>query len=82
LELDIEKCFDRIDHKYLMQKICLPKQYKMGVWKALKAGVIAGFEREDTSEGTPQGGVVAPLTQQIHFLFPYLYLFVIILFIY
>jgi RNA-directed DNA polymerase len=65
LELDIEKCFDRIDHKYLMQRICLPKQYKMGVWRALKAGVMVGFEREDTTEGTPQGGVFSPLLANI-----------------
>ena len=61
LELDIEKCFDKIDHKYQMRTICLPRQYKMGVWKALKAGVIIGYEREDTMEGTPQGGVFSPL---------------------
>ncbi len=61
LELDIEKCFDRIDHKYLMQTICLPKQYKMGIWGALKAGVRVGYERQDTEEGTPQGGVFSPL---------------------
>jgi group II intron reverse transcriptase/maturase len=61
LELDIEKCFDRIDHKYLMQTVCLPKQYKKGVWKALKAGVMVGFDREETTEGTPQGGVFSPL---------------------
>jgi RNA-directed DNA polymerase len=60
-ELDIEKCFDKIDHKYLMQTVCLPKQYKTGVWKALKAGVMIGFNREDTMEGTPQGGVFSPL---------------------
>jgi RNA-directed DNA polymerase len=61
LELDVEKCFDRIDQKYLMQAICLPKQYKMGVWKALKAGVRVGYDRYDTNEGTPQGGVFSPL---------------------
>ena len=61
LELDIEKCFDRIDHKYLMQTVCLPKQYKKGVWKALKAGVMVGFDREETTEGTPQGGAFSPL---------------------
>jgi RNA-directed DNA polymerase len=65
LELDIEKCFDKIDHKYLMQRICLPKQYKMGVWRALKAGVIVGYEKEDTTEGTPQGGVFSPLLANI-----------------
>jgi RNA-directed DNA polymerase len=61
LELDIEKCFDRIDHKYLMQTIALPKQYKMGVWRALKAGAMVGYDKEDTMEGTPQGGVFSPL---------------------
>src|SRR5919197_1360382 len=61
LELDIEKCFDRIDHNYLMQTICLPRQYKKGVWRALKAGVMIGFVKEDTTEGTPQGGVFSPL---------------------
>src|SRR5205823_3669138 len=61
LELDIEKCFDRIDHKHLMQTICLPKQYKRGIWRALKAGVRVGYERQDTNEGTPQGGVFSPL---------------------
>jgi RNA-directed DNA polymerase len=60
-ELDIEKCFDRIEHKYLMQTVCLPKQYKAGVWRALKSGVMIGFNREDTTEGTPQGGVFSPL---------------------
>jgi hypothetical protein len=44
-----------------MQTVCLPKQYKKGVWKALKAGVMVGFDREDTTEGTPQGGVFSPL---------------------
>jgi len=47
------KCFDRIVHNYQMQTIRLPKQYKMGVWKALKADVMIGFNREDTMEGTP-----------------------------
>ena len=65
LELDIEKCFDRIDHKYLMQEICLPKQYKMGVWRALKAGAMVGYVREDTIEGTPQGGVFSSLLANI-----------------
>jgi RNA-directed DNA polymerase len=64
LELDIEKCFDKIDHKYLMQTICVPKQYKIGV-KTLKAGVMIGYQREDTTEGTPQGGVFSPLLANI-----------------
>jgi RNA-directed DNA polymerase len=67
LELDIEKCFDRIDHKYLMQTVRLPKQYKMGIWKALKAGVRIGYEKYDTDEGTPQGGVFTQSLQLDNF---------------
>lgn len=37
----------------------------MGIWKALKAGVMIGYQREDTTEGTPQGGVFSPLLANI-----------------
>lgn len=57
LELDIEKCFDKIDHHKLMANINLPKQAKKFVWSALRAGVL----KERTTEGTPQGGVISPL---------------------
>jgi RNA-directed DNA polymerase len=30
LELDIEKCFDKIDHKFLMQSVQMPKAAKQG----------------------------------------------------
>lgn len=60
LELDIEKCFDKIDHKFLMQSIQLPRAAKQGVFRAIKAGVHGEF---NTSEmGTPQGGVSTPCT--------------------
>ncbi len=59
LELDIEKCFDKIDHKKLMSMIKLPKHSKQFLWSALRAGVLN--ERLITTEGTPQGGVISPL---------------------
>ena len=59
LELDIEKCFDKIDHTKLMSKIILPKPAKEFLWSALRAGVLN--ERNITIEGTPQGGVISPL---------------------
>jgi retron-type reverse transcriptase len=37
LELDIEKCFDKIDHKFLMQSVQLPKAAKNGLFRAIKA---------------------------------------------
>ena len=59
LELDIEKCFDKIDHKFLMQSVQLPKAAKSGLFKAIKAGVRGEFPSSES--GTPQGGVISPL---------------------
>lgn len=61
LELDIEKCFDKIDHADLMERVIAPKSIKQGLWRCLKAGVKPEFP----SEGTPQGGVVSPLLANI-----------------
>lgn len=59
LELDIEKCFDKIDHDTLLSMIVLPGSLKRTIKSALKAGVLN--ERIKTLEGTPQGGVISPL---------------------
>lgn len=61
IELDIEKCFDRINHRTIMSKIIAPQQIKKGLWKCLKAGVTPEFPEQ----GTPQGGVVSPLLANI-----------------
>jgi RNA-directed DNA polymerase len=61
LELDIEKCFDRINHKSIMEKLILPKGAKLGIFRCLKAGVNPEFPEQ----GTPQGGVGSPLLANI-----------------
>jgi RNA-directed DNA polymerase len=61
LELDIEKCFDRINHSTIMNEIIAPKGIKLGIFRSLKAGVNPGFP----DQGTPQGGVVSPLLANI-----------------
>lgn len=58
IELDIEKCFDRISHESIMDRLIAPKGIKLGVFRCLKAGV----NPEYPEQGTPQGGVVTPLT--------------------
>lgn len=63
LELDIEKCFDKIDHKFLMQSVQLPKAAKNGLFRAIKAGVRGEFSSSES--GTPQGGVISPLLANI-----------------
>lgn len=61
LELDIEKCFDRINHNFLMSKVIAPQSVKQGLWKCLKTGVNPEFPHQ----GTPQGGVVSPILANI-----------------
>jgi group II intron reverse transcriptase/maturase len=61
IELDIEKCFDRISHSAIMSKVIAPQEIKTGLWRCLKAGVNPEFPEQ----GTPQGGVVSPLLANI-----------------
>ena len=61
IELDIEKCFDRINHSTIMDELIAPKGLKLGIFRCLKAGVNPEFPEQ----GTPQGGVVSPLLANI-----------------
>jgi RNA-directed DNA polymerase len=61
IELDIEKCFDRINHSSIMDNLIAPKSLKQGIFRCLKAGTNVGFP----DQGTPQGGVVSPLLANI-----------------
>ena len=59
LELDIEKCFDRIDHTTLMKQVVLPSIASNGLFRAIKAGVRGEYPVSES--GTPQGGIISPL---------------------
>lgn len=61
IELDIEKCFDRISHSAIMDRLIAPKSIKTGIFRCLKSGVNPEFPEQ----GTPQGGVVSPLLANI-----------------
>ncbi|KYC35399.1 RNA-dependent DNA polymerase [Scytonema hofmannii PCC 7110] len=61
IELDIEKCFDRISHSTIMDRLIAPASIKQGIFRCLKAGVNPEFPEQ----GTPQGGVVSPLLANI-----------------
>ena len=61
IELDIEKCFDRISHTAIMDRLIAPRGIKTGIFRCLKAGV----NPEYPEQGTPQGGVVSPLLANI-----------------
>ncbi|WP_333420573.1 reverse transcriptase domain-containing protein [Microcoleus sp. herbarium8] len=61
IELDIEKCFDRISHTSIMDNLVAPSGLKLGIFRCLKAGTNVGYPEQ----GTPQGGVVSPLLANI-----------------
>ncbi len=61
IELDIDKCFDRINHSAIMDNLIAPAGLKLGIFRCLKAGSNVGFP----DQGTPQGGVVSPLLANI-----------------
>ena len=58
LEIDIAKCFDKIDHKFLMDHT--PVIHRMVLEQWLKSGVMEQLNFVDTTEGTPQGGIISP----------------------
>ncbi len=61
LELDIEKCFDRISHQAILQRVIAPDYVKQGLHRCLKSGNNPEFPEQ----GTPQGGVCSPLLANI-----------------
>ncbi len=59
LEGDIRSCFDQISHEWLVAHIPTDKRM-LKQW--LKAGYIERHEYHPTEEGTPQGGIISPVT--------------------
>ncbi|MBW1861327.1 MAG: reverse transcriptase N-terminal domain-containing protein [Deltaproteobacteria bacterium] len=57
LEADVEVCFDRIDHEWMLNNILIDKKI-LEAW--LKAGYIEKGRVYPTKAGTPQGGIASP----------------------
>jgi RNA-directed DNA polymerase len=71
-DADIRKCFDRIDHDALLDKLNTYPQMERQIRAWLKAGIMEGYAntlKEDpvdpTILGTPQGGIISPLLANI-----------------
>lgn len=62
LDADISGCFDHIAHEPLLARIPV---FKTVVRRWLKAGVVELGHYQETTEGTPQGGVISPLLANI-----------------
>ena len=65
LDADIAKCFDRINHLALLQKLGYTGKIRQQIKAWLKSGVIDQRVFTATSEGTPQGGVISPLLANV-----------------
>jgi RNA-directed DNA polymerase len=69
LEADIKACFDEISHTALMDRLRVrikDKRVCALVKAFLKSGVMTNVgEREETTSGTPQGGILSPLLANI-----------------
>jgi RNA-directed DNA polymerase len=69
LDADIEACFDSIDHTMLMDRVRarIGDKRVLALVKAfLKAGILTELgQEEETTAGTPQGGILSPLLANI-----------------
>jgi len=69
LDADIEACFDSIDHTALMDRVrrrVKDKRVLVLVKAFLKAGIMTELgQQEETTSGTPQGGILSPLLANI-----------------
>ena len=65
LDADIAKCFDKIDHTALLEKLDIQGKLRRQILSWLKSGVLNEATFEKTERGTPQGGVISPLLANV-----------------
>ena len=65
LDADISKCFDRIDHNHLLEKVNTFPKTRRQIRAWLKAGIFDQGKTIFPTEGSPQGGVISPLLANI-----------------
>jgi len=65
LDADITKCFDTINHEYLINKCHTFPEMQTQIRSWLKAGILDADEYVFPEMGTPQGGVISPLLANI-----------------
>jgi len=57
LEGDIKSCFDKISHEWLLAHVLMDRVI---LQKWLKSGYMEKHVLHDTTDGTPQGGIISP----------------------
>jgi RNA-directed DNA polymerase len=65
LDTDISKCFDRINHNQLLEKLKTFPTIRRQIKAWLRSGVLDNGSLFPTESGTPQGGVISPLLANI-----------------
>jgi RNA-directed DNA polymerase len=65
LDADIAKCFDRIDHEALLDKVNAGPAVTRQLRAWLKAGILDGGTLFPSDRGTPQGGAISPLLANV-----------------
>jgi RNA-directed DNA polymerase len=63
VDLDLEKCFDRVNHDKLMRLVkgrVSDRRVRQLLDRYLKAGALTGDSFEATPEETPPGGPLSP----------------------
>ena len=69
VDMDLSKCFDRLDHDLIIEsvnrKVSDGSVLKL-IRKFLEAGVMKDGAWEETTIGSPQGGVISPLLANIY----------------
>lgn len=69
LDCDIKGFFDNVDHDWLMKFLendIADKNFLRYIVRFLKAGVMEQGVYEDTSVGTPQGGLISPILANVY----------------
>ena len=65
LNADINACFDKISHEWLISNVPIPNKYKFLLKQVLKTDIIENNEiilnKSNNNSGVPQGGVLSPL---------------------
>lgn len=69
LDCDIKGFFDNVDHEWLMKFLehdIADKNFLRYTVRFLKAGVMIDNRLEETSVGTPQGGLISPILANVY----------------
>lgn len=69
VDMDLSKCFDRLDHKLILKafrrKVTDGSVLNL-IQMFLESGVMIGNQLEATVLGSPQGGVISPLISNVY----------------